>query len=139
MSENQNIGWGDWARYAIKELERLSNQIELLRTEVNKVNLDVARLGSLNDKIKALQEKIDEIRSDAENYKSSSKDEWSKEDMGLGEKIDDLHEEFATMSERQRASDEYLTKVKTVAWIVFAIILAIIGIFSLDIGSIFNG
>lgn len=139
MSENQNIGWGDWARYAIKELERLSNQIELLRTEVNKVNLDVARLGSLNDKIKALQEKIDEIRSDAENYKSSSKDEWSKEDMSLGEKIDDLHEEFATMSERQRASDEYLTKVKTVAWIVFAIILAIIGIFSLDIGSIFNG
>lgn len=136
--ENHNIGWGDWARYAIKELERLSTQIEFLRSEVNKISINSTRLDALNEKIAMLQEKISEIKSDTENYKSASKDEWSKEDVNLNDKINDLQEELESMAERQRASDEYITKVKTVAWIIVIVITAIIGIFSLDIGPLFG-
>ena len=64
MSEEN--GWGEYSRLVLKELETLAGEIKGLRTELQDVKQELAKMQVREDKveeIKAWKEKIDEVAS----------------------------------------------------------------------------
>lgn len=64
-SGEQN-GWNEYSRLVLKELETLSDSIEGLRSEVQNVKQEIAKMQVREDKVdelKAWKEKVDEVAS----------------------------------------------------------------------------
>ena len=64
-SENQN-GWNEYSRLVLKELETLADSIDSLRTELQEMKQELAKIHAREDKIEDLKiwkEKIDEVSS----------------------------------------------------------------------------
>ena len=64
-SDNQN-GWNEYSRLVLKELETLSDGIDSLKSEVQNVKQEIAKMQVREDKVdelKVWKEKIDEIAS----------------------------------------------------------------------------
>ena len=64
-SENQN-GWNEYSRLVLKELETLADSIDSLRTELQEMKQELAKMQVRENKIedfKVWKEKIDEIAS----------------------------------------------------------------------------
>ena len=65
LPENQN-GWNEYSRLVLKELETLADSIDSLRTEMQEMKQELAKMQVREDKIdeiKLWKEKIDEIVS----------------------------------------------------------------------------
>jgi len=63
MSEN---GWAEYSRLVLKELETLATGIEALRSELQDVKQELAKMQVREDKVdelKTWKEKIDEVAS----------------------------------------------------------------------------
>lgn len=64
-SDNQN-GWNEYSRLVLKELETLSDGIDGLKSELQNVKQEIAKMQVREDKVDELKlwkEKIDEIAS----------------------------------------------------------------------------
>tara|TARA_Y100001972_G_scaffold93423_1_gene114546 strand:- start:219 stop:542 length:324 start_codon:yes stop_codon:yes gene_type:complete len=65
MSKDQN-GWNEYSRLVLQELERLSDNIEGLKGELQEVKQELASLRAKEDKVEELRlwkEKIDDVAS----------------------------------------------------------------------------
>ena len=65
LPENQN-GWNEYSRLVLKELETLADSIDSLRTEMQEMKQELAKMQVRENKIediKVWKEKIDEIAS----------------------------------------------------------------------------
>ncbi len=59
-------GWGEYSRLVLKELETLATGIESLRTELQEVKQELAKMQVREDAVKEIKvwkEKIDEVAS----------------------------------------------------------------------------
>jgi len=66
MSSSRDEGWGEYSRLVLKELETLASGIEALRTELQEVKQELAKLQVKEDKVdelRAWKEKVDEVIS----------------------------------------------------------------------------
>ena len=66
MSEGSQNGWNEYSRLVLKELETLSSKIESVKTELQDVKQEIAKMQVREDKVdelKAWKEKIDEVSS----------------------------------------------------------------------------
>ena len=66
MPTGKQNGWNEYSRLVLKELETLSDNIDNLRTELQEVKQELAKMQVREDKIdeiKLWKEKIDEIVS----------------------------------------------------------------------------
>jgi len=64
-SDNQN-GWNEYSRLVLQELERLSDNIEGLKGEIQHVKQEIAKMQVREDKVDELRiwkDKVDEIAS----------------------------------------------------------------------------
>ena len=64
-SDNQN-GWNEYSRLVLKELETLSDGIDSLKSELQNVKQEIAKMQVREDKVDELKlwkEKIDEVAS----------------------------------------------------------------------------
>jgi predicted nuclease with TOPRIM domain len=64
-SENQN-GWNEYSRLVLQELERLSDNIEGLKGEIQHVKQEIAKMQVREDKVdelRAWKDKVDEVAS----------------------------------------------------------------------------
>jgi len=66
MSNNDQNGWNEYSRLVLKELETLSDGIEILNQEIQTVKQEIAKMQVREDKVDELRiwkDKIDEIAS----------------------------------------------------------------------------
>ena len=64
-SDNQN-GWNEYSRLVLQELERLSDNIEGLKGEIQHVKQEIAKMQVREDKVdelRAWKDKVDEVAS----------------------------------------------------------------------------
>ena len=65
MSNSDN-GWGEYSRLVLKELETLANGIDSLRSELQEVKQELAKMQVREDKVQEIvkwKERIDEVAS----------------------------------------------------------------------------
>jgi len=66
MSTNDQNGWNEYSRLVLKELETLTDGIDTLNQEIQKVKQEIVKIQVREDKVDELRlwkEKIDEIAS----------------------------------------------------------------------------
>jgi len=66
MSAGNQNGWNEYSRLVLKELETLADSIDSLRTELQEMKQELAKMHAREDKIEDLKvwkEKIDEVAS----------------------------------------------------------------------------
>ena len=66
MSNKDQNGWNEYSRLVLQELERLSDNIDSLKGELQEVRQEIAKMQVREDKveeIKLWKEKIDEVAS----------------------------------------------------------------------------
>jgi archaellum component FlaC len=92
-------GWNEWSRHVLKELERLNDNYEDIKTEISDIKEDIG-------KVKALQYSLNEIR------------DWKKsvDDVASPSQLKDLRDEVAR-----------LKTFKTVSTTVWAVIQILMG------------
>ena len=66
MGQNDQNGWNEYSRLVLQELERLSDNIDGLKGELQEVRQEITKMQVREDKVeelKAWKEKIDEVAS----------------------------------------------------------------------------
>ena len=66
MPEGAQNGWNEYSKLVLKELETLSDGIDGLKTEVQEVRQDIAKMQVREDKVdelRAWKEKVDDVIS----------------------------------------------------------------------------
>ena len=66
MPEDNQNGWNEYSKLVLKELETLSDGIDGLKTELQEVRQDIAKMQVREDKVDELRiwkEKVDEVIS----------------------------------------------------------------------------
>lgn len=66
MAQNEQNGWNEYSRLVLQELERLSDNIEGLKGELQEVRQELVTLQAKEDKVEELRawkEKIDDVAS----------------------------------------------------------------------------
>lgn len=129
-------GWKEWSKHVLGALERLDKQLDAMRQELNKATVDITRLGFVNSSLSEMDNKLlslkKEIASQENEFKvavlSLESDDKSNmkrvEDQlsALNRKIDDLN--------------EFMSRAKTIAWVIGSIIAALVGMFSLSLRDV---
>lgn len=66
MSQNEQNGWNEYSRLVLQELERLSDNIDGLKGELQEVRQEISAIRAKEDKVdelRAWKEKIDDVAS----------------------------------------------------------------------------
>lgn len=126
---NEKSGWDEWSKYILNELERLADQLESVRESLNKTNLDIAKLSFLNNNIKSMEDEIMRVRNDFKEAVASLKRDDTT-NAGLAEDQSDA------LVKKVEELQIFMTRVKTIAAIVGAILVAIIGTLSFSVNSL---
>ena len=66
MGQNDQNGWNEYSKLVLQELERLSENIDSLKGELQEVRQEIAKMQVREDKVeelKAWKEKIDDVAS----------------------------------------------------------------------------
>ncbi len=66
MAQNEQNGWNEYSRLVLQELERLSDNIDGLKGELQEVRQELVTLQAKEDKVEELRawkEKIDDVAS----------------------------------------------------------------------------
>ena len=66
LSDTKQNGWNEYSRLVLKELETLGDGIENLRSEIQDIKQDIAKMQVREDKVDQIQqwkEKIDDVCS----------------------------------------------------------------------------
>ena len=66
MPQNEQNGWNEYSRLVLQELERLSDNIDGLKGELQEVRQEITKMQVREDKVdelRAWKEKVDEVAS----------------------------------------------------------------------------
>lgn len=138
MSQEEKDGWREWSKHILSALERLDKQLDTVRNDINKANLDIAKLGYLSTSLMEVENKLARIREDittqSENFKaavSSLEDDDVNNLKGLEEKVN-------TLSSRVSNLEFFATRTKTIGWIIGTALAALIGMLSFSLSDLFK-
>ena len=149
MHQEEKDGWREWSKHILNALERLDKQLDTVRNDINKANLDIAKLGYLSSALMEVEKNLTSIREDithqSETFKaavSTLEDEDANSLKVLEEKVDAISKKVdikdEQMNRRVISLEQFETRTKTIAWIVGTILMAIIGMMSISLTDIFN-
>jgi len=131
-------GWKEWSRHIINLLERLDTQLNGLRNEVNKANLDIAKLSYLNNSLAELENKIHQLRSELASRDDDFReaiDSLEKDDVANLKRVEDA---INALTNKVETLQVFMTRAKTIAGIISAILLALVGMLSFSLKDLFK-
>ncbi len=131
-------GWKEWSRHIINLLERLDTQLNGLRNEVNKANLDIAKLSYLNNSLAELEDKIHQLRAELatrdDNFREAI-DSLEKDDVANLKRVEDA---INALTNKVETLQVFMTRAKTIAGIISAILVALVGMLSFSLKDLFK-
>ena len=141
MDGEQKNGWNEWSKHIIRELERLNSSSEKLREDIQKTNLELAKLKGVEREIGELKGGVAQVKAEME--KSSFKLE-SRVDERIKMLIKDIDDNVAdtksfvqVLTDRITSLENYKNYVIGIGVAVGVIITFLISIAALfDWGSI---
>jgi len=131
-------GWKEWSRHIINLLEHLDTQLNGLRNEVNKANLDIAKLSYLNNSLAELENKIHQLRSELASRDDDFReaiDSLEKDDVANLKRVEDA---INALTIKVETLQVFMTRAKTIAGIISAILLALVGMLSFSLKDLFK-
>ena len=131
-------GWKEWSRHIINLLEHLDTQLNGLRNEVNKANLDIAKLSYLNNSLAELENKIHQLRSELASRDDDFReaiDSLEKDDVANLKRVEDA---INALTNKVETLQVFMTRAKTIAGIISAIRLALVGMLSFSLKDLFK-
>ena len=131
-------GWKEWSRHIINLLEHLDTQLNGLRNEVNKANLDIAKLSYLNNSLAELENKIHQLRSELASRDDDFReaiDSLEKDDVANLKRVEDA---INALTNKVETLQVFMTRAKTIAGIISAILLALVGMLSFSLKDLFK-
>lgn len=149
MNQEEKDGWREWSKHILNALERLDKQLDTVRNDINKANLDIAKLGYLSTSLMEVENRLALIREDitaqSESFKaavSSLEDDDSINFKKLEDKVDALIKKLdakdEAMNKRVADLERFETRTRTIGLIIGTVLLAIIGMFSFSLTNIFK-
>lgn len=149
MNQEEKDGWREWSKHILNALERLDKQLDTVRNDINKANLDIAKLGYLSTSLMEVENKLALIREDitaqSESFKaavSSLEDDDSINFKKLEDKVDALIKRFdakdEVMNKRVTDLERFETRTRTIGWIIGTVLLALIGMLSFSLSDVFK-
>lgn len=133
MSEPEKDTWERWSKHTIHALERLEKQIEGLRLDLTKANVDITRLGyfaaaldEVNSKMSAMRQALASQSDDVREAVAS----LERDDADIIRR----HDERAAKTESKLEElGEFMSRTKTLAWVIGSIVAAVVGMFSMSL------
>lgn len=141
MRDTDNVerdGWKEWSRHIINLLEHLDTQLNALRGEVNKANLDIAKLSYLNNSLAELEEKLHRLREEISVRDSDFKEaiaSLEKDDLQNLKRVEDA---ISALTMKVEGLQTFMTRAKTIAWIIGSIMAALVGMLSFSLKDLFD-
>ena len=131
-------GWQEWSRHIINLLERLDTQLNGLRNEVNKANLDIAKLGYLNNSLAELESKIHQLRTELasrDDHFRDAIDSLEKDDVANLKRVEDA---IDVLTKNVETLQVFMTRAKTIAGLISAVLIALMGMLSFSLKDLFK-
>lgn len=134
MSEYvERDGWKEWSKHTLLALERLDKQLEVMRQDIVKTNVDVAKLNFISTHLDEINSKLHNLKKDI-----ASKDDDFKEAVTSLENDDKanmkrVEDHLAGITKKLDELQEFMQKTKTIAWVVGSIVAALVGMFSMSL------
>lgn len=122
-----------YSKHVINALERLDKQLDALRGDLSRTNLDIANLSALKTSLIEVDNKLLNLKRDI----ASQEDEFKNAVLSL-EKDDDINlkrvdDQLSALNKKIDDLQEFMMRTKTIAWVVGGIVTAIIGMFSMSL------
>lgn len=135
MENQQKDGWNEWSKHIIKELERLNGSTEKLREEIQKSNLEIAKLKSAEKEINELKHGLALIKGEIEKSSFKFESEVDRKIKSLIKDIDSnvfsIKDSSQSLIDRISVLENYKSYVIGIAVAVGVIISFIISVVAL--------
>ena len=136
MIHEEKDGWREWSKHILSALERLDKQLDTVRNDINKANLDIAKLGYLSASLMEVEKKLAQIREDIFSQSESFKAAISSLESDDVSNVKDLDEKVSTLSARISNLEFFATRTKTIGWIIGTALAALIGMLSFSLSDL---
>lgn len=138
MNQEEKDGWREWSKHILNALDRLDKQLDMVRSDINKANLDIAKVGHFSNNLLEIENKLTRIREDiithSENVKaaiSSLEDDDSNNMQSIESKLD-------VIGGRVSELETFATRTKTIGYVIASVIAALIGMLSFSLKDLFR-
>lgn len=131
-------GWQTWSKHILNALERLDKQIESLRGDLNKTNLDIAKLNYINKSLLDIEEKIAQLKEDIITQGQTYREAITSLEADDASNMKDINERFEDVYNSINDLEVFATRTKTIGWIIGAVITALLGMLSISIRDLFR-
>lgn len=135
---SEKNGWNEWSRHIISAIERLDKQLGTVREELNKANLDIAKLSYLNSTLADIEKRLLHIREDMISQDDDVRDAVSSLEGDDETNKNKVEKAIEALSLRIDKIDDYLTRIKTVAWIIGVVLTVAAGTLSISLTDLFK-
>lgn len=135
---SEKNGWNEWSRHIIGAIERLDKQLETLRDELNKANLDIAKLSYLNTSLVEIEKKLMHIREDVISQDDEMREAVVALENDDAANLNKVEKTLEELNVRIDKIDIYLARIKTVAWIIGVVLAAVAGTLSFSLSDFFK-
>lgn len=138
MDGSNNFSWKEWINFAIKELERLSKQLEELRKEANKSSISIAKLESFKEKAEALQKQIDSLGASMKEQKAELAGVLGDNNKNQSQEREKLLDEIDLLNQRLEKVELFMVRWKVGAMIVGGIISVALAMISISLQDVYQ-
>lgn len=136
MNQEERDGWREWSKHILNALERLDKQLDIVRDDINRANLDIAKLGYLSTSLMEVEKKLVHIREDITAQSESFKAAVSSLEEDDENNLKILESKVNGLSSKISELESFATKTKTIGWVIGTALAALIGMLSFSLSDL---
>ena len=136
--DDERNGWKEWSKHILNGLERLDKQIETLRQDLARANMDIVKMGYMQSTLNEMENKINLLKSEINSQNDLFRQAVKSLELDDAEGERKLNIQLDILNKEMSAFREFATKARTIGWIIASIISALVGMLSFSISEIFK-
>lgn len=125
--------WRDYQKHVLGALDRMDKQLDVTRSELRSVNIDMAKFSVIHSTLTELDNKLSSLKREMSSQEGEFKDAIESLENDDKSNMKKVEEQLAALNKKIDDLNEFMSRAKTIAWMIGVIIGTIVGMFSLSL------
>jgi len=134
--EGEHTGQDDWKLYqkhVLGALERIDKQLDVAREEMRTINIDMAKFSVIHSTLSEMDRKLSELKKEMVSQENEFKDAVMSLENDDKSNMKKVEEQLIALNKKIDDLNEFMSRAKTIAWMIGLVIGTIVGMFSLSL------
>lgn len=130
-------GWHeDWAihkKHILSALDRMDKQLDITSDELKTINIDIAKFSVIRSSLSEIDNKLSNLKEEMASQESEFKEAVTSLENDDKSNMKKIEEQLASLNKKIDDLNEFMSRAKTIAWMIGLVIGTIVGMFSLSL------